>query len=209
MMKIVKLRITGVGAILMHNPASMRSADPAALQRGGKKIPAPIDEATAGLYALPDGRLYIKSEAFREAGLIAAGDVRDTSRKGRATMTRRFASSVFLSSEYFPLYRASNDNKPITSSTKDWEIDIRRVVVQKNGVMRARPKITDWGCLAEFEYDDEIIDETMIAEIQKSAGKYPGVLDYRVGKKGPFGRFQCELLTAAPTKKSRKLAETV
>jgi hypothetical protein len=205
-MQIVRMRISGNGSILMNNPVSMRSQTPG-LKRAGKQIPDPKDEATSKLYALPNGQLYIKADSFREAGLLAAGEVRDSSRKGRATMTRRFAASVFLSKDTLPLER--KNGKPITAAEKDWEIDIRRVVVQKNGILRARPKISDWCCDLEFEFDDESIDPDVILQIMQMAGKYPGILDYRVGKKGPFGRFTAELIEAnsAKTKKTKRERE--
>jgi hypothetical protein len=192
--QVVKLEITGVGSLLMHNPASMRKPEQDKLQRGGKKIPEPYDEAKAGLYALPNHQLYLKSDMFREAGLIAAADARDPSRKGRATMTKRFAASVFLCSEHCPLFRANGKaNVPITDSDEDWEIDMRRVVIQKNGILRSRPKITDWRCVLEFEYDEEMIDPGVILQIMQGSGKTPGVGDYRIGKKGPFGRYTVAL----------------
>lgn len=192
-MQVVRFAVSGNGAMLMHNPAAMRGVS-GGIERGGKKIPLPHDEARAGLYVLPSGQLFIKSDCFREAALIAAGDVKDPSRKGRATMTKRFAASVFLSTESCALYRASNPRKPITENDKDWEIDTRRVVVQRNGILRSRPKISDWGCVLEFEYDEQIMEPNLILAILQNAGKYPGVGDYRVGKKGPFGRFTVEHL---------------
>jgi hypothetical protein len=164
------------------------------MERGGKKIPLAYDEAKAGLYALPDGQLYTKSEWYREAGLIAASDVKDPSRKGRATMTRRFSASVFLCTEYCLLFRASDHQKPITSADSDWTIDTRRVVIQKNGILRSRPRIEDWYCVLELEYDPDLMQEELIAAVLSNAGKYPGVGDYRIGKKGMFGRFNVELL---------------
>src|SRR6516225_8652833 len=187
-MQVVKMLITGVSGILMHNPVAMKRGGEE-LQRGGKKIPPPLDEARASLYALPSGQLYIKTDCFREAALIASSDIRDPTRKGRTTMTRRFAASVFLSSEHCPLYRPGGT--PITNADEDWEIDTRRAVVQRNGILRSRPKITDWSCIVEFEYDDTIEPNLILATMMQ-AGKYPGVLDYRVGKKGPFGRFTAE-----------------
>ena len=102
MQQIVRMRINGVSSLLMNNPVGMRGSSTTP-QRGGKQIPDPLTEAISKLYKLPNGQLYIKAESFREAGLIAAADVRDTTRKGRATMTRRFAANVFLSQEGFPL----------------------------------------------------------------------------------------------------------
>ncbi len=202
-MAIITMRVHGVSAILMHNPLAMRKGG--AMERGGKKIPEPYDEALASLYALPDKQLYIKSDAFREAGLIAASDIRDPTRKGRTTMTRRFAASVFLSMEYCKLERPGG--KPITSAKEDWEIDTRRAVVVKQGILRSRAKITNWECDLEFEYDSDTIEPYLISEIMNQSGKYPGVLDYRVGKKGPFGRYTVtngEDHAETPARKTRR-----
>jgi hypothetical protein len=194
-MKIAKFVITGSGGLLMHNPAGMRASS-GEIERGGRKIPLPYDEAKAGLYVLPSGigQLYVKSDWFREAGLIAASDVKDPTRKGRATLTRRFSASVFLTRDHCPLFRASDPTKPITDKDEDWEVDTRRVVVQKNGILRSRPKIADWRCVLELEYDEALMQPELIVAVLQHAGKFPGVGDYRVGKKGPFGRFEGELL---------------
>lgn len=193
-MQIATFDITGNGSLLMHNPASMRNAAGGELQRGGKKIPLPYDEARAGLYVLPNHQLFLKSDMFREAALIAARDIRDPSRKGRATMTNRFAASVFLCSEHCPLFKANGSGEgPLTDADDDWVIDTRRVVVQKNGILRSRPKITDWKCELPFEYDDEVISPDIILQVLQASGKTPGVGDYRIGKKGPYGRYTVAL----------------
>jgi hypothetical protein len=214
-MKTVQMTITGVSAILMHNPESMRGGGEE-LQRGGKKIPPPIDEARASLYIAPNGQLKINSECFREAGLIATTDIRDPTRKGRSTMTKRFAASVFLSTEYCLLYRADGNHAPIMSKPEpknledtsgEWTIYRRRVVVQKQGILRSRAKIENWCCPLEFEYDPETIDENLILAVIQQSGKFPGVLDYRVGKKGPFGRYTAEFsdgVDFAATKKGKR-----
>lgn len=192
--KTVSLRIKGVSPLLMHNPIGlMRTGGSDELQRGGKRIPSPKDEATAGLYRLPNDQLFVPSDAVREAALAAAADVRDDTRKGRAMMTRRFGASVFLSTEYFPLYRPGENGDlgaPITASDADWEVHVKRVVVQHAGVMRGRALVRDWACDVEFEIDDTTIDQNIVYTIVNLAGKYPGLLDYRPGKKGPYGRFQ-------------------
>jgi hypothetical protein len=210
-MEIVRLLISGNGSLLMNNPVSMRGAASDRMERGGKKIPLPRDEALSKLYVLPSGQLYAKSDWFREAGLIAASEVKDPSRKGRATMTRRFASSVFLVTDHCPLFRNGHNGSkpvPITSADTDWEIDTRRVVVQRNGILRSRPKLTDWSCEVQFEYDPELNQPELILAVMRNAGKYPGVGDYRVGKKGAFGRFTVELLNGSETKSAPKAKAT-
>jgi hypothetical protein len=53
-MKIAKFIITGVGGLLMHNPAGMRASS-GEMERGGRKTPLPADEARNGLYIMPGG----------------------------------------------------------------------------------------------------------------------------------------------------------
>jgi len=222
-MKIVKMLMTGVSAILMHNPASMRQTDADEIQRGGKKIPLPLDEARSYLYSLPNKQLYIGSDCFREAGLIAAKSIRDPTRKGRASMTDRFGASVFLSGETCPLFRATGSHAPIMAepepdSLKDiageWSVFTKSVVIQKARIIRHRPKIEDWCCPIEFEYDDETIDQNLILAVMQQSGRFPGVLDYRVGTKGPFGRYKVEFgngldLNEASEKKTKTMKRRV
>jgi hypothetical protein len=194
--QLVRIGVEGVGqGLLQHNPAGMAAAsDDDKPARSGKKIPKPFDEAVASLYVVPGtNQLYAAADWFREAALIAAKEFKDTSRRGNATMVQRFSSSVFQSELYFPLVRApwtGNGDKPITSDPDDWEMFLKRVVIQGNGIVRARAQILNWACTVEFEYDDEAIGFEMITPIVHAAGKFPGVGDYRPGKKGPFGRYR-------------------
>ena len=102
-MKIIKFKITGNGALLMHNPASMRGNRGA--QRGATSIPEPYDEAKAGLYVNGGHQLYLKSDAFREAALTAAKSFKAP--RGRGTLVNTLAAAVFLAcySALAPPYR--------------------------------------------------------------------------------------------------------
>jgi hypothetical protein len=185
-MKILKMQIVGNGSILMHNPEKLMGSDDATSMKKNKRPPE--EEARLGLYALPNEQLYIKSDSFREAAIQAAKTRRDNARKGRASMQQAFMSSVFLAEEHCLLER--KNGKPITSARKDWELDVRRVVLKPaGGIMRARPKITDWQCTLTYEYEERGIEPEEILVIQAVGGMFPGILDYRVGKKGSFGRY--------------------
>lgn len=200
---IVKLRVEGVGmGLLMHNPSGMAAApSDDKPQRSGKRIPRPQDEALASLYKLPgSNQLYAAADWFREASLLAAKDFKDSTRRGNATMVQRMTANMFLSELYFPLERIGT-GKPITSDPEDWEMWLKRVVVQRQGIVRARGLIHDWTCNVEFEYDTEGIDPAIIASIIHAAGKFPGVGDYRPGTKGPFGRYQVVELNGEPWSK--------
>jgi hypothetical protein len=198
---IVRIGIEGVGqGLLMHNPAGMASAPAAGTAaRAGKRIPQPLDEARASLYVLPgSNQLYAASDWFREALLTSSKNFKDSSRRGNATMTVRTSGTVFQSELYFPLFRAAEDGKPITSDDSEWENFRKRVVIQSNGIVRSRALVRDWACTAEFEYDNEAMDPLLVTEMMHAAGKYPGVGDYRPEKKGPFGRFRAVSVDGKP-----------
>jgi len=96
----------------------------------------------------------------------------------------------------FPLERPNG--KPVTDSEEDWEVFVKRVVVQRQGVMRARPLIREWAANVEFEYDDGMIQPPLICAVINRAGKFPGVLDYRPGVGGPYGRFHVVSFEGSP-----------
>lgn len=210
MYNTVELGIEGVGqGLLMHNPAGMAVAAAAAEGRpvrGGKKIPKQDEEATGGLYILAgSNQLYAADDWFREAGLIAAKDFRDKTRRGNANFQQRWSASVFLMNEGSALVRTAT-GKPITSDRADWEIYLKRAVVQGSGIIRARPLIRNlppedggaWGCTVEFEYDSTTIGLPEIGMIIHQGGKFPGIADYRPGKKGPFGRYRLATIDGEP-----------
>jgi hypothetical protein len=200
MQKVIQLGIEGVGTgLLMNSPAGMGGNGSRSPARMGKNIPSPEEEAKSKLYVLHgSNQLCALTDWFREASLIASKSFRDKTRKGNASYLQRFGASVFMTEPEVPLWR--NDDKPITDDPDDYELYIKRVVVQGNGIMRARPLIRNlseehggpWYCVAEFEFDADTISPPGIAMIVHQAGKFPGVADYRPGKGGPFGRYRIE-----------------
>jgi hypothetical protein len=200
MQKVISLGIEGVGAgLLMNSPASMAGNGSKAPVRSGKNIPSPEEEARSKLYiSHGTNQLCALTDWFREASLIASKSFRDTTRQGRATYLQRFGASVFMTEVEAPLWRL--DDKPITDDPDDYELFIKRVVVQGQGIMRARPLIRNlgeeeggpWYCVVNFEYDADTITPPEVAMIVNQAGKFPGVGDYRPGKGGPFGRYRVD-----------------
>jgi hypothetical protein len=196
--KTITLKIQGISGLLMHNPAGSMTRDTTTASRSGKSIPTSDAEALNSLYVdsgdtrvdpAEARQLYLPADALREASLIASKSFRDRTRRGNASYEQRFSASVFLGTDRFPLVRATGSGL-ITTDPADWVVHTKRAVVQGQGIMRSRALITDWACTGEFEYDTDTITPEEIAMIVTQAGKFPGVLDYRPGKKGPFGRFE-------------------
>jgi hypothetical protein len=79
----------------------------------------------------------------------------------------------------------------ISLGVKKYEIDIRTVVIQRQRVLKARPKIVDWTAKFEIHYDSrDIPSPAVINEILEECGRRIGILDFRPTCKGPFGKFE-------------------
>ena len=70
------------------------------------------------------------------------------------------------------------------------------VVVQRNRVLRTRPKFDTWSCTFVLDVDPELIDEPKLRQWLDIAGRRLGLGDWRPEKSGVFGRFELERLAA-------------
>lgn len=172
-------RIEGVTPLLMHNPEKMRRA----ASVGRKEIPTPEIEAETALYRNPDGTLYIKADHVREAIKAAAVGVRIGKRAARSVL-----ASALMEHPDYPFFTLFRGAEPITT----WEIDTRRTVIQKQGILRSRALIpTPWEAEVVFQYDSAVIpDPSHIITFLGQAGQISGLLDYRPNRGGSFGRFE-------------------
>lgn len=176
-MKTIHIEVEGVTALLMHNPSGMRPVEKAI---GRKTIPTPEDEAEAGCYRLPSGQFYLPTFAFRACLVSGAKNMR----LGKTAATAVIKGSVFPATETTALWSPTGD--PL----EKFEIDMRRAMVQRQGIVRCRPKLAEWAASVEFEYDDDFVAEDHIREFLSIGGRVCGVGDYRPEKSGPFGRFK-------------------
>jgi hypothetical protein len=177
--QIARLSITvdGIKPLLTHNPASMGQSSGA---KRGSRVPEAADEAEAGTYRLDDGTCAIKGDAFRAAILGAAGAWKA---KGKTTMKSHLSHILIVEELVALLHR---DGTPITS----YEIDERRAIVGKAGILRHRPRFPEWSAMFTVEYDTVLVPgPDIILQITNDAGARIGVGDYRPQKNGPFGRF--------------------
>jgi hypothetical protein len=186
-MRQIRATIEGLEpGLLMHNIAGMKQ------NRGGAKkaIPTPQEEALASLYWLdPEhSSLSIPADNLHASFLRAAPKYKI----GKQTLTGIISSALHIGPEQISL------------NTKDYQIDIRSVVVQKNRIFRARAKVFPWSATFSIFFDEDWLGldvmEQTFPELIKTAGKLIGVLDYRPEKKGRFGTYRLvryELLPAA------------
>ncbi|HEX9810643.1 MAG TPA: hypothetical protein VGA88_00955 [Burkholderiales bacterium] len=173
-MREVTFRVVGETPLLTHNPMSMGVKE----EGKGSKIPTPEVEAERGVYRTADGQYALPGLAFRQSLLKAAGAWKDK----RSTLKSKL-SHIEVTQELVPIETA--DGKPV----EGYEIDVRRAVIQKSGILRARPKYASWAARVTFKYDSDLCTEEQIGPVLADAGSRIGVGDYRPERGGWFGRF--------------------
>lgn len=188
--------IVGKSPLLTHNPASMQ-APTSDLSKGGKRkagaeIPTPAEEAERGLYLDEEGRFCGPGVGLRNALVKAAAAWRAPWQKKRENM-RSLLAGCIVEPELVPVL--DEKGKP----AKTYAIDSRRALVQRNGIVRSRPKFPQgWRAAFTIVYDDAFIPgeedqiRTLLQQIFDDAGNRIGWGDYRPEKTGWFGRFAVE-----------------
>jgi len=181
--EMVAFEVTGISALLMHNPAgSMKASD------GGMKTkeqpPTPEEEAARSTYKDADGNFFVPAVAFRNA-ILAAG----TGKKiGKMTAWKAVAAGVFNAEVRCPIFHPKT-KKPI----KEFTVNLMRVVLKSGGkavaILRGRAEIAEWACKVALEIDTDFITVSQVKELLGLAGRMIGICDFRPEKKGSFGRF--------------------
>lgn len=174
-MKTIKAKIKGVGlGILLRNPAGMGQSN------GKKVIPTPEQEAAAGCYWTEDKTsIAIPSWNLFRALVKAAAAFKN----GKSTMSRVIAGGV------------SVEPAMLSFGTKEYAIDRRRAVVQKQGILRSRPLLRDWTLDFDLLVSEEDVSPNCFPTLRvicEDAGRRVGIGDFRIEKSGPFGKFVVE-----------------
>lgn len=172
--------------MLMHNIAGMKRTS------GGRKdIPTPEEEAEGGLYWLDDEKtsLAVPSIAIHGCFLKQAPQYKLPQRK---SLQRLITSALHVSPEMITLNKKWYD-----------KIDERSAVVQKNRIFRCRARISlPWTLNFSLFFDPTYLPLNLMRgtmpNLITEAGQLIGLLDYRVEKKGPFGKFRLERYELLP-----------
>jgi hypothetical protein len=191
------VKIVGVKPLLMHAPTGL--GDRPKLRRGEHLDPKV--EAESYLYKNEKGEIVIPSVNIKACIREAGRNYRVSGRK--ATFAAMIRASLDIKPfPYVPLihpqtglpYLATPDPEIDSKSgglkvNPTWQVDIRPVVVQRNRILRARPRFDEWAL--EFgivNNDPTIIHPDTLKKILEDAGKYYGLGDFRP----EFGLFTVE-----------------
>ena len=185
--QILKYKLTSESPLLMHNG---QTADPLNkyakdLKRvSGKRAKTDADFAEmariewyASLY-VDDGKLCIPSEVL-EAALVEGAK--------KQKLGKQAQSTLFVSGN--AILHFDGDNLTVDEL---WDRGTNRLTtgvrIQRNRVMRTRPKIDKWSCEIAINFDDKILDPPRVSEIVATTGREVGIGDWRP----KFGRFTAE-----------------
>jgi len=166
-----RVRIVGVRPLLLHNPAGVIGNLPKL--RRGEHLP-PEEEARRYLYLDEEGRSCIPAANIKACIRDAGRNYRVRGR--RTTFAAMIRAALTISPRMVPII-----------SKEGWKVDVRSVVVQRQRILRARPRYDDW----ELEFtirneDPTIIPAEMLKKIIIDAGRWYGLGDFRP----EYGLFQ-------------------
>jgi hypothetical protein len=164
--------------ILLHSPLGMGGT-----KSTKKTIPTAEDEAASYLYWTKDKKsIALPGENMRRALVEASKGL-------KSPQNRKIALG--------PLVAGGIDITPlmIPFGTKEYEVDSRRVVIQRQGVVRSRPLIYPWSLTFTVKWETgdlgkgtdftDIVLRTLLERIGTSIG----IGDFRPARGGRFGRF--------------------
>jgi hypothetical protein len=171
---LAEIAVEGTAPFLFHR-WSVEGVDAKAKAAKGSKAKK-SDDLESYVYRTPEGELAIPSEYFRMA-IINAAKFRQDPRSPRKSAMDLFKAAIAGMDPY------------CTLRVKQWDyVDMRRVMVQRNGITRHRPAInTGWKVIVLLQVLlPEYVPPSMLNEVVQSAGRLIGVGDFRP----TYGRFQ-------------------
>ena len=169
-MEKARVKIKGIAPLLMNRFAMEKKDDTSAKRRDEQFDPK--EDAEKSLYKDDKIGCYAPS-SWIEACL------RDTAKefkgKGRGSLKATILASVFIDPEKIPLNKKTYD-----------EIDSRPAVIQRNRIVKSRPRFNSWELDFTTNFNNERIKKDTLKQILSEAGETKGIGDYRP----KFGRFE-------------------
>ncbi len=172
----IRVKIKGITPLLMNK--FVEDKEPFRSRRKPTKEEL-FEEAKKHAYINEKGELYIPASAVAHCILNRAKELK----AGGKNLASYLKGTFFIEPNEIPLGK------------KDFEVDVRRAVIQRNAILKARAKVFPWEAEFYIIYDkatfpiplDEIPKLRFLID---QAGYKFGLLDYRPEKGGEFGRFE-------------------
>jgi hypothetical protein len=178
-MKSLRVTITGKTPLLMHAWHHLEADR-------SNKLQSPLEQAEAGTYRTAAGELCVPGYNLQRA-LIAGATF--SKGKGKGTQKRNIAAGLFVR------------ELEIGLGQKEFVVAMHRVVIAASGkgtaVTRYRARIDKWELVFTIDYDEVLLNKTIIEKVITDTGNLIGILDFRPEKLGPFGKFELTRITEA------------
>lgn len=187
MYESITFKIRGVSPLLLHNGQTANPLNPFSKRMkevSGKRKKTDADylelsriEFAAGMYVNEAGEPVIPGENI-EAAMIEGAKKQRLGESAKAGII----SDGNWAIEY-------TGPKTVDELWEDKRfVDVRKVRIQQNSVMRTRPIFRAWGCTIKVDYLPEQLNRSQVIQIMETVGTTIGICDYTP----KFGRFVVE-----------------
>jgi hypothetical protein len=178
-MKTIDVEIEGITPLLMHSTQGMMNVE--SIKKNPAKQYDAKKDAEIASYRNKKGELIVPSRCLKASILGASSWYK----VGKNSMKPIIAGCTRIEPEEIVL----TDKKG--KILKDYEIDLRPVVIGQARVIRARPKIVDWKLSFKIIFNETLLPNAEVIEkIIEEAGMRCGLLDFRPQKYGDCGVFK-------------------
>lgn len=192
----IKVKIRGVRPLLMHNGLLADSETDHAKQKAALTKKKPQTSADKAEIARLDfiGALYrdehdnIIIPDVNLLAVIVAG-------AAKFRKSKDAKAGVFINDHGAFDFPFKGKRTPDNLWKSGDFTDRRRVVIQRNAIMKVRPIFKKWDCTFSMEIDEEICNADDVRLWLETAGKRAGLGDFRP----QFGRFEVEKWDAKNT----------
>jgi hypothetical protein len=178
--------IRGVAPLLMHNG---QLADPLNhLTQAIRKISTKKDKTEADLEELAHlewlGSLYLHQQEPCLPGELLEGTLVEAAKKRRRG--KQVSAGVWCEQQFPLQYEGPREPEVLWNDSRfRFTIGVR---VQRNRVMRTRPRFEAWAADITVTFNDELLNQAEVLDLLRLAGEQVGIGDWRP----KFGRFVVE-----------------
>ena len=173
--------IQGISPLLTHSPLAMATNGHAKPTRG-TVVYDHEEEAERGTYRNANGDCCIPAIAVRNAIMRSSSF---------AKIKRIPLRQILAHIQIEPIELLTLIDPATGDPLRTYEVNVQRAVIQRAGIMRARPMFRDWAVKFSIQADTELLPdaEAILTAQLAEAGSRIGIGDYRPDKGGPYGRF--------------------
>lgn len=208
----VEFTLQGSTSIVMHYRKGCLEPQPTGPKVNGKPVRDMYKEAARGIYAMPNGQLYMPARAVWHSIVDACWDFM-ASGNNNAGMRNKMKRSLYLQEERFFLYHGDDgtpmtvpldkDGKPFLKKGETGDLEVRTddiVNKMKGAILSYRAEVpVPWLLHGVFRYNlraqtkgrvDDLVDAMQLGGVQNGVGAWRPQTD---GIHGQYSLARCKV----------------